>query len=180
MLGGLTSATVANLGGVNSDSPAKVAGAVHNVTIYLPTVSGGVARAVLDELLYVPDSPCTILGQGKMYADNGWTVRTEDTMRVLLPGGEQLKLWTKQTLPMVQLYASGHDNEHAKYSSLVTIGDMRKEALLWHSRMVLDARTLKMLPQVAVGMHVKEFTDEAAKVIDVCEVRKLGGMLRKP
>ena len=180
VLGKIEKPSVMRLGGVNADNPAEVKGAVHNAKIYLPTENGGVAQAVLDELLYVPNAPCTILGQTKMWNDNGWRVRAEDTMRVELPGGERLRMWKQQKLPMVQIYASGRDNENANYSSLITTGDKKKAALLWHSRLVLDTRSLKALPEVSVGMQVKEFSDEVVKVIEVCNVRKLGGMVRKP
>ena len=135
VLGELKEPSIKSLGGVNSGNPAMVQGAVRNVTIYLPTQSGGVAQAVLDELLYVPNSPCTIIGQNKMWDHNGWKVRAEDTMRVELPGGEQLKLYTQQSLPSVRIYASGQVNLNAEYTSLVTMGDRNKEVLLWHARM---------------------------------------------
>ena len=95
VLGKIEKPSVASLGGVNANNPAEVIGAVRNACVYLPTESGGVAQAVLDEILYVPNAPCTIFGQAKMWEHNGWRVRAEDTMRVELPGGEHLRMWVQ-------------------------------------------------------------------------------------
>ena len=51
-LGKLRASAIGSLGGVNSDNPAPVAGAVYKATILLPTTNGGVAQAHLDEILH--------------------------------------------------------------------------------------------------------------------------------
>jgi len=119
-LGKLQASAIGSLGGVNSDNPAPVAGAVYKATILLPTTNGGVAQAHLDEILHVPTAPCTILSGEKMWAHNGWRVRAEDTNEVLIPGGDKLQMSRHNGLPTVKMYAAtdeGHKN--ADFGTLI-------------------------------------------------------------
>ena len=116
-----------------------------------------------------------------MWAHNGWRVRAEDTNEVLIPGGDKLQMSRRNGLPTVKMYAATDEGrKNADFGTLIATGEENKMVLLWHARLALSTRNAKDLPQVSTGTGVKEFSDNAVRTIEFCEVRKLAGFPRKP
>ena len=43
-------------------------------------------------MLHVPNAPCTLLSQAKMWLENRWSVRLEDTLQITLSCGAKLRV----------------------------------------------------------------------------------------